>query len=117
MSNYRPIAVLTSFSKVLEKVICERLRQHINNNNVISEEQCGFWTNSSTDKPSHKLINDILHAVNNKMSVSGKFCDFQKAHDCIRHDILSLKLEFYSIVGRGKAYLWHIFQEILKCQI
>lgn len=75
----------------------------------MSEEQCGFWTNSSTDKPSHKLINDILHAVNNKMSVGGTFCDFQKACDCIRHDILSFKLEFYGIVGSGKAYLLHIF--------
>jgi sarcosine oxidase/L-pipecolate oxidase len=60
MSNYRPIAPLTSFSKILEMVMYERLCQHINNNNIISEEQYGLQGNSPTDKASHKLINDTL---------------------------------------------------------
>ena len=75
MSNYRPIALLISFSKVLEEVIYERLCQHINNTNIISEDYCGFWRNSSTEKASHELINDILQAVNNTLSLGGIFCD------------------------------------------
>jgi len=60
MSNYRPKAVLTSFSKALEKVIYERLWQHINNNNVTSQEHYHFQRSSSTEKATHKLINEIL---------------------------------------------------------
>ena len=48
MSNYRPVLLLTSFSKVFERVICKRLDYHIKNNNTLANEHCGFRNNSST---------------------------------------------------------------------
>jgi fructose-1,6-bisphosphatase/inositol monophosphatase family enzyme len=59
MANYRTLSLLTSFSKVFEKVIYERLLKHINNNNILVEEQYGFRSKSSTEKASFYLINDI----------------------------------------------------------
>jgi hypothetical protein len=56
------------------------MKDYVNiNHNNISEEQYGFWRNSSTGKGSHKLINDILQSVKNKMSAGGIFCNFQKS--------------------------------------
>jgi hypothetical protein len=43
MSNYRPISLLTTFSKVLEKVMCSRL-SHLQTNNILVPEQFGFRT-------------------------------------------------------------------------
>jgi hypothetical protein len=83
MSNYRPTAVLTSFCKVLEKVMYEKLWQHINNNNVKSQQHYHFQRSSSTERATHKLINEILQSVNNKMPVGSIFCDLQKAFYCI----------------------------------
>jgi hypothetical protein len=40
--NYRPKSLLTSFSKVTEKVMHIRLPEHVNNNNILVEEQLGF---------------------------------------------------------------------------
>jgi len=51
ISNFRPISLLTSFSKILEKVIYTRLYQHMNKNNILATEQYGFRNNSSTGKP------------------------------------------------------------------
>jgi Notch-like protein len=50
ISNYRPISLLTSFSKIFEKVIRRTLCQHLSNNNISVNEKFGFRINSSTDK-------------------------------------------------------------------
>jgi fructose-1,6-bisphosphatase/inositol monophosphatase family enzyme len=50
MSNYRPMSLLTAFSKVIEKVIYARLYQHLINHNILMNEQFGFRAQSSTEK-------------------------------------------------------------------
>jgi hypothetical protein len=83
MNNYRPTPLLTSFSKIVEKVICARLHQHITSNNILVNEQYGFRRNSSTEKATYKLIYEILNALNNKTSVGRIFCHLKKAFDCV----------------------------------
>jgi Notch-like protein len=73
MSNYRPISLLTSFSKVFEKVIYNRLHNHIKVNNISAKEQYGFRNSSSTEIDSYNLINNIPKALNNKVWVGGIF--------------------------------------------
>jgi hypothetical protein len=48
MSNYRPISLLSTFSKILEEVIYKRLLSHLNKYNILVKEQFGFRENSST---------------------------------------------------------------------
>jgi hypothetical protein len=67
-------------------------------------EQFGFRNNSSTGITSHKLINDLLLSLNNKLRVGGIFCDLQKAFDCIKYDILS-EMEFYGISSKGNKLI------------
>jgi hypothetical protein len=43
-TNYRPISLLTSFSKVLEKAMNIQLLKHVHENNISAEEQFGFRT-------------------------------------------------------------------------
>ena len=109
ISNYRPISLLTSFSKIFEKVIFNRLCNHVNNNNILAHEQYGFRNNSSTETASYNLINNILEAFENKFTVGGIFCNLTKAFNCINHTILLPKLEFYGITGKAynliKSYL------------
>jgi hypothetical protein len=45
ISNYRPISVLLSFSKIFEKFMYSRLREYLNNNKILVEEQCGLRKN------------------------------------------------------------------------
>jgi hypothetical protein len=79
--------------------LTDRLLQHIEIDNILVEEKFGFRTFSSTDKASYRLIDEILNALNNRMLVGGIFCDLQKAFDCVNHNILLTKLEFYGITG------------------
>jgi hypothetical protein len=57
MMNYRPISLLKFFSKVTEKVILVRLIHHIKSKNILSNQQFGFKSNSSTELVLFNLIN------------------------------------------------------------
>jgi hypothetical protein len=103
VTNYRPISLLTSFSKVDERVIYARLHQHKMSNDILANEHYDSRINSSTKTAFYKLINDVLNVLNNKMLVGGIFCDLKKAFDCVTYDILLSKLEFYGIVGKANA--------------
>ena len=64
MSNYRPISLLSAFSKVFEKVLYVRMYQHLINNNILVDEQFGFRTKPSTMAATFNLINEIIDAFN-----------------------------------------------------
>jgi hypothetical protein len=93
-----------------------RLYEHIDRNYILDNNQYGFRPNSSTEKASFKLIEELLKAMNNKQFVGGIFCDLHKAFDCVRHDILIKKLEFYGINGKFgaviKSYLNGRYQRV-----
>jgi len=99
IANYRPISLLTSFSKVFEQIIYDRLLKHIAMKNILAVKQFGFRTSSSTENASYKLIEDTLNALSNRLMVGAIFCNIQKAFDCVNHNILLTKLEFYGITG------------------
>jgi len=93
------------------------LYQHINQNNILATEQYGFRNNSLTEKASLKLINEILLALNNKLTVGGIFCDVEKALDSVNHDILLSKFEFYGFRCKTnvllQSYLSDRYQRVI----
>jgi len=104
ISNYRPISLLTSFSKIIEKLIYARLHAHIDMNNILVQEQYGFQTHSSTEQAAFTLINSILTAMNSNQMVGGIFCELQKAFDCVNHKILLEKLELCGVEGKFNTF-------------
>jgi hypothetical protein len=98
---HRPISLLTSFSKIFEKIIYSRLYKHVRvyTNNILAKEQYVFRINSSTEAEFYDVIYEILKVLNNRLSVGGIFCNLEKAFDCVTHESLVDKLQFYGIKG------------------
>jgi Reverse transcriptase (RNA-dependent DNA polymerase) len=104
LNNYRPISLLCTFSKILEKIVSIRLNNYLNVNKLISPCQFGFRSKHSTVHPMLKLVNSASSALNNKKYFLTIFCDLRKAFDTCNLDILLKKLRKLGIQGR--ELLW-----------
>jgi len=115
-SNHRPISLLTSFSKIIEKIIYKRLYCHLNDNNILVNDQHGFREKLPNETAMYTLLNNVLSSLVKKNPVDGLFCDLQKAFDCVNHEILLAKMKFYGISGIAnklmRSYLENRYQRI-----
>jgi len=116
-SNYHPISLLNSFSKIIEKIIYRRIYQHLTENNILVQEQFGFREKSSIDIATFALLNTVLSSLDKKHFVGGVFCNLHKAFDCVNHNILLTKLGFYGISCIAnqlmRSYLDHRYQRVV----
>jgi hypothetical protein len=93
LDNYRPILLLSNFSKILEKLVSNRLTKFIEENNLFNPAQYGFWKSRSTVHPLVHFMNTVSEALNKKHHVISIFCDLRKAFDTVDHSILFRKLK------------------------
>ena len=104
VSNYRPISLLSSFSKILEKLMSNSLLDFLNKCDILNKYQFGFRNNHSTYMALIILLENLNNALDKGECSIGIFLDFQRAFDTVNHDILLDKLYHYGI--RGPAYDW-----------
>lgn len=99
ISNYRPISLLNSISKVLEKAMKKRLTSYLDKHNLLSGCQFGFRAKMSTEQAISELTNYIVKNTDKGSKVIGVFLDLAKAFDTISHDLLYEKLKNNGING------------------
>ena len=103
-SNYRPIFILPSISKILEKIMHNYLFDFVTKSEIFSPHQYDFRPNRSTYMAINDLHCKITDDLDNKHHSLGIFLDLSKAFDTLNHDILLHKLNIYGI--RGLANSW-----------
>ena len=103
-TNYRLVSVLPAFSKILERVMYNRLLRFLNAFKILSDNQYGFRKHHSTAYALACLYDKISSAIENKEYTVGIFIDLSKAFDTVDHHILISKLEHYGV--RSTALRW-----------
>ncbi len=105
VSNYRAIALLSQFSKILEKLFVNRLDGFIEKYSLLSDHQYGFRSQHSTSLVVMDFVENIATAVDNKQYGIGVFTDLHKVFDTIDHSLLLEKLGGYGIRGVTQQWL------------
>ena len=95
--NYRPISLLSNFSKFFEKVIYNRLVEFADKHDILYRCQFGFRKNYSTSHALIYLVNKIASAIDQHETTVGIFLDLSKEFDTLNHQILFPTLEQYGI--------------------
>ena len=97
VTNYRPISVLPCFSKLLERIMYNRLYKFLVENNILYQKQFGFQNAHSTEHAILQLVNQIAEAFSQEKNTLGIFLDLSKAFDIVNRNILLEKLKAYGI--------------------
>ena len=98
-SNYRPISLLSSISKIFEYVIQEQLVDYLLVNNLLCNEQFGFRSGYSTELAALHLVDNMINEIDNGKTPINIYIDLSKAFDTLNHDILIHKLNYYGVKG------------------
>ena len=104
IENYRPISLLITMSKLLEKFIYQRVYKFQDNNNIFFKKQYGFRAKHSCEHAIQDLCGNIINNKEQGLQTAAIFLDLSKAFDTISHDIQLKKLEIYGI--RGVCNKW-----------
>ena len=102
--QYRPVSLINSMSKIIEKIVYQRISSFLNKKNFFSNKQFGFRKRMSTSHAISLLVNTVTKNMNKKSKTLGIFLDLSRAFDLVDHNILLYKLNHYGI--RGVANDW-----------
>ena len=110
ISNYRPISLLPSLSKIFEKIVYDQLFFYFSNNKYLSKNQYGFRKLHSTEHAILEIVDRITLELDQGHTLLAIFLDLSKAFDTLDPEILLQKLSYYGVNGPAikwfKTYLY-----------
>ena len=112
VSNYRPISVLPTLSKIAERHVRNAVYSFLSENYWIYLRQSGFRLKHSTETALIKIIDDLIFNLDNDRVSGMVLVDYLKAFDMIDHTLLLKKLEVYGLNRDSLQWFTSYLKEI-----
>ena len=112
-TNYRPISLLSTLSKCLEKLIFRRLYSHLDP--FLPSHQSGFRQKDSTAYQLARLIHRLASALDEGHTTLACFYDLSKAFDRVWHRGLLAKLYHFGVRGQAHAWITNYLSDRRQC--
>ena len=106
INNYRPISLLSVFSKPLEKHVHKTFLNYLEKNNLIHPLQSGFRPGHSCHTALTHLLDQWLTAINESDITGAIFLDLKKAFDLVDHEILIKKIYLYTNSSQTTTFFY-----------
>ena len=103
-SNYRPISLINSLSRLIESIVCFQLTGFSDACDLFATHQYGFRARHNVTHPLLHFSEKIFQALNEGKISLAIFIDLKKSFDTVDYDILLAKLEHYGV--RNTELLW-----------
>ena len=103
--SYRPISLTSCACKLFERIINNRLRVHLESNNLLSPYQNGFRPSRSTADNLVQLIDFAQNGFNSKQVTGVLFLDLKAAFDKVNKTALLIKLHRIGLRGRMAKFI------------
>lgn len=117
ITNFRPISILSTFSKILERVVGHQLKEYFMSNQILSPTQSGFRRHHSTSTTLLKVSDDLYRACDLGKNSCLLLLDYSKAFDTLDHNVLITKLKFFGLSSDSieflKSYLLERSQRVV----
>jgi len=103
LASYRPVCLTSNLAKLVERMVCARLRYWLESNKKLQNNQSGFRRGRSTMEPLVRIVESIHQGFQKKLKTGAVLIDLSRAFDKVDHLLLLLEfgeLGIPSIFGR-----------------
>ena len=100
--NYRPISVLPTVSKIVERTAHIQLYNHLDSNGLFHVKQFGFRRKRSTSSALLQFSDDILQNMEDGLVTGVVFLNLKKQEESLRYGESSRPLAQAACLGSGR---------------